>query len=828
MVTLAQLESWRPERLGPLGDQLNQDRKRLLDLQDEMDTAAPPSSWIGDASVSAGERHDDLVADLNDVVAGISPVIEALDTATSALTSARDRALEVRDTVRANGWELQVSGTSVRITDPSPAEDEGDAEDDQGRMEALANDLAQALADADEADATLAGALRASRRGDHDGGTGSLADAALPEGLRGLSDSELIQAFLDDPGAYNTYVDALSTEQQQALGREVATRAEPLANHDLWLNAAQGDAEWPTDDQLSDLTELLDAYGGDATVATSILGELGPENLLDIQQTLTSSPSGDTDDAPFSPAVIGAAQRGWGGVLAAATAGTHSDDAAGTSEHVSGDYVQQLLELGDDEYQLDGYENFAQGYQILSPLLHDAGHGSYFLNEVGDHMEAYERDYRDENDTSPWLGSSDKQIDYTDGAWDRPEDPEDDEYAPGRDPFAPLMDGLSQSPEAARVFFSNNPNEVGDGGDMDRIAYYLREREWPIPDWAEGTSVAQDTLGDALVTATTHDPTPLSADLAEEAVRVGAADDLPRDGLRRSYAEIVSAYMPDVYEALSGGEPVSSGDALPWFEGEQDPDLRADFDDAVIRSLLTDIGADEEAQQAVTGAAAGYADYGYDHYFSGAADGPDDPNESRDDVWEQRREAAQANVSNPYAAVVGSLGEGASEALREEGFANDAATSAEGDTKYEVGGYLAGQLAGQVPFVGGPLSDVVGAGTDAITGANDVDTSAQVREDIASGIADTRGAAQALAEDAVYRNLPDSVLDTYTGEDGDPVFTDGSGERIPMSEWGQEQIDAWQRAREDTGAAGTASQLSQDLVDQLSGSGDDAEDNEGG
>lgn len=822
-VTLDQLESWRPERLGSLGDELNADRKKLLDLQDEMDAAAPPASWIGDAAVAAGDTHTDLVADLNDVVAGISPVIEALDTASAAITSARDRALAARAQVRSNGWELEISGTSVRVTDPNP-EPEGEgllAAVDETLMETLAQNIADALGDADRADADLAAVLRSSTRGEYDGGTGSLADAALPEGLRGLSDSELIREFLDHPSEYNSYVDALSTEQQQALGRAIADRAEPLADHDLAVDNATGDTAWPTDEQVADLSELLDAYGGDSTVSTALLEDLGPENLLDIQQTFASRPASDTGSEPLSDDVLGDAQRAWGGVLASATAGTTSDTDAGTSENVSGAWVEELLDRGDDEYTLDLYGDQARGFQILSPLLHDPSHGSYFLNEVGDRMESFEEDYREENDASPWVTDSEHQIDFTDGSWERTGegDLEDDELPPGRDPFGPFMDGLAQNPEAARQFFSTNPNDVGDGEELDRVDHYLRDREWPLPRWAEGTSDAQSYFGDALVAATTHDATPLSVQIAEHAVTVGADGDLPSDVLRRSYADILAAYTPDVFTEFGNGEPVSTGDALPWIAGDQDAGLRADFDDSELRSLLRDVGQDEEAVDTVTGAATAYANYGYDHYFSGAADGPPDPAESRDDVWEQRREGAVSNVNSPYADVIGALGEGASENLREEGFAADAEQSGAGDGKYQVGGYLAQQLAGQVPFVGGPLSDAVGAGADGLAGMNDVDTSAQVREDIAEGVAGTRGAAQALAEDAVYRNLPADVL-------GD-TFLDSDGERIPMADWEQEQIDEWQRVRTETGAGGAASQLSQDLVDQLEGSRGDTEDNEG-
>ena len=88
MVDIDTLLSWKPTDLSAVGDRLNEDRRTLLDLQDEVDDGYPPSTWTGDGSTSARTNHTRLRDDLNDLVAEIAPVITAIDTAASTETRA--------------------------------------------------------------------------------------------------------------------------------------------------------------------------------------------------------------------------------------------------------------------------------------------------------------------------------------------------------------------------------------------------------------------------------------------------------------------------------------------------------------------------------------------------------------------------------------------------------------------------------------------------------------------------------------------------------------------------------------------------------------------
>jgi hypothetical protein len=71
-----------------------------------------------------------------------------------------------------------------------------------------------------------------------------------------------------------------------------------------------------------------------------------------------------------------------------------------------------------------------------------------------------------------------------------------------------------------------------------------------------------------------------------------------------------------------------------------------------------------------------------------------------------------------------------------------------------------------------------------------------------------------MAQNAVYRNLPDALLDDL-GDNGHggSVFDAPDGSRLPMSQWGDEQVDAWRRAQDMTGISSTGSGL-QDAMEQ--------------
>lgn len=832
---IATLLSWNPADLAAVGDDLNTHRRTLLDLQDEVWDGRPTDSWIGDAAEGARASHDLRRDQLNDLVAEIAPVITAIDTAATILTTAKDDVENARQTILGHGWTITNTGGSVRADPPHGAEaDEGVEESVQSAV----TTITEALTRADQADADLAAVLQSAKRNEYDGGSGTLSEAGLPPHLAEMSMSERVDYFLAHPEETAPYVDQLSTAEQQWLGRELSENLQQLDYGD-W---GYGDDFNPEEDALSDeqlalLNAQLAAFGGNSTVATTVLDEIGPETYLELQQNVLM-PQGANPDAP-TPATVGEAQRQLANLLAAGTSGTTGSGAgsAGDHDNVSSDWVDNLITTArDTDYNINWGPDTVNGLQLLGVAAGQPGHGTYFLNELGDTVERYEADFAAEGGwpwNQPVVGGVDARLDFThlgaddERSWDdlAYDDRFDPDVPSGYDPMAGVMEGLSHNPDAAREFFSGEAY-VPEGGEApdNRIDYYLNDRNWDVSPYEDEWVTGMRHFGDALVTATTIDPTATSADLAEQAVSAANGTDL-LPSLQNDYATILGAYMPDVYDAFGGpgSGTVSTGDADPFLPGVQDPALRANFDIDDVRSVLQEVGQNEDAGRTVTGAATLYANYGYDAVFSGALDGADLADQPADSsqTWTARQDLAIRGVNSPLADIVGTLGEGYSEQLRADGLASDEAASNAGDGYWRAGGYVANQLAGEIPFVGGVASDLVDVGVDGITGLNDVNTQNEVRADIGNHVLDTHGSFQAIAEGAVYRNLP---VDFVAAQE--PALVE-NGQLIPMDQWGQEQVDAWVRMHDTAGIGATAGNISADLNDQLTVSRSQTEDENG-
>lgn len=810
MTTIEQLLSWDPAAIGASAEDLNADRKALVDLQDEMDAGSPPGSWQGEAATAATDSHTRIYARLADLVAAVSPVVEALDVAQVSIKSAQESVRSAKSTIAAEGWQLEETGGSVRVSAPAGAEDEGgffgaiQEKADEARMTLLAGQIADALQAATEADTQLASVLNGARIGSYDGGTGTLADAALPPAMRGLSDDELVDYMFKHPKETAPYLDALTEHQRQAVGSALATRWDDMAVPVVPLG---DDEAYPTQDELDELNELTQAFGEDPVVATTLLNDVGPQGVLEIQSTLLANPPGDATGVSWASA--GQAQQAWGHVLAAGTSG--SDTGGGGADHVSAEWIDNLEQAGEAQFELaPGIGGGAVGYQLLSPLLATDGQGSYFLNQVGTSMENFEHDFTEDNGVSPWdhyTHPQDFNLSHLeDGMPDR-------DYSNGHDPFGGLMEGLSKNPEAARDFFND---AAGDSRYDNRVDHYLNDREWSNLEPYSDRPSEIGTLGDALKTATIVDPTAESTTVMNDVVNaVGDPDHDLAPELRSDVGTMTSHYMPSVFDSVQGHSPLSTGDPVPWLPGEQRADLMVDFDEDNLKRTLDEVGKSEDAGQIVQDAAAKYANLGYDTIFGGGADdqiggGPQD----LDSVWDRRVDLADKQVSDPYAHVSAYLGGGYVDQLRADGLEADATNSASGDTAWKVGGFIAEQAVGKVPVVGSFGDFLVGQGVDAITGANDVNTTEQVEQQMGHHLNDVSGTAQAMAQNAVYTNLPDEVIQ-HIGDDGQggSVFERPDGTRLPMSEWGDEQSDAWQRAQDRTGVSSSGSSL-QDGMEQ--------------
>lgn len=84
-MNLQQIQQWRPDVVADVADVLITRRRQLSGFLDEIQSAAPPESWVGAAADAARERHEELVSGLADVVEHLSGVVSALDLATDAM-----------------------------------------------------------------------------------------------------------------------------------------------------------------------------------------------------------------------------------------------------------------------------------------------------------------------------------------------------------------------------------------------------------------------------------------------------------------------------------------------------------------------------------------------------------------------------------------------------------------------------------------------------------------------------------------------------------------------------------------------------------------------
>ncbi|MET1058562.1 MAG: DUF6571 family protein [Nocardioides sp.] len=643
MVTIAQLESWKPERLSSIADDLNTRRGKLVDLQDELDAGKPPASWVGADSYYAEQKHLELAEQIVDDVAEIATVISALDTAATDIGSAKSSLEGALSSAEAAGFK--VDRTSGRISDPTVYEDDRAAQHAGLRISALAEQMSSALEDAAAADTALADALARASRGqiDVDGDLGSL---GLDAQLRGTSPAEQAAYLLDHPERGREILDALPPAVKKEIGSQLSDLTDDIMDPNKDIDA----------DFLENLNELQDAYGEDPAIATSFLDTMGPEKMVELNGWIANLQMDDDFPEDFTSydhqmeaglaQQMGSLQTNLGQLLGAGTAGLDGDGQPGSDTHVSSDWVQRLVATGDDEvpfgYQgQDGdYTHKMYGYQLIAPLLHSADSG-YLLNEVGDGMLKFETDFAKEHGALPWSfpimnedglveGGRTDGVDQT-GEWDGvrldwTQGTGEDDQA-GFDPMGGLLDGLSRNPDAARDFFTGDDVPVGfrDGDDTtwrdeSRVDYLLTDREWG-PDHTNWSNVNmaeaqgpgnEEYLGDALRSATMDDPVDGPSreqvrDILQETVHAIASDeqvsghgnldlgddtttsfsetDWVRPGLRDDLADILGHHSETVHQTFENG----GGEAVGPY------DVR--WDDKELTRVLADLGKDPSANE---------------------------------------------------------------------------------------------------------------------------------------------------------------------------------------------------------------------------------------
>lgn len=208
MVSIAELLDWKPEALGTVADALVSRRKKLVDLQDEIYAAEPPTTWMSGSASKARRAHEKLRLRLNDLAAEVSDVAVNLDDAQTRIEVAKRALEDALSQAQTNGFT--VNHATGRVTDPrtyqAPGQGEGPGAPFALRarnaqlVSSIASDIDSALKQAGDADADLRKALQGAEQGKVDGGDGLLADAVAqtPTRMDEMTPEQLADLLGDD------------------------------------------------------------------------------------------------------------------------------------------------------------------------------------------------------------------------------------------------------------------------------------------------------------------------------------------------------------------------------------------------------------------------------------------------------------------------------------------------------------------------------------------------------------------------------------------------------------------------------------------------------
>ncbi|MFE6870846.1 DUF6571 family protein [Kitasatospora sp. NPDC057692] len=251
------------------------------------------------------------------------------------------------------------------------------------------------------------------------------------------------------------------------------------------LAARIKDGKTLTPEELAELNNLMKADSGSPVYGQTLLNALGPEGTLLL-----------ADELELRLNDRNGRNKGEYGELRTNLANTIAGATRDTDSRFYQDFRKGLQEAGVknvNERHFGGRTEPVYGYQTLATLLQhgNAGYGPQFLNDLGTDILAAERGDRNRWSSHQFNGP-------------RP----DLEY----DPVNGVLKLMGQNPDAATLFL----DPKAPGAD-DRLAYLLRDREWP-------TSYVNTLYGPPMVDKTTH-----QEGLAA-ALEAAATGDVPGDG----------------------------------------------------------------------------------------------------------------------------------------------------------------------------------------------------------------------------------------------------------------------------------------------------------
>lgn len=189
MPTWDEVKQWKSAQIGKIADSLIADRNKLLSLQDEVNDAATPREWTGEAAEAAKTQLKRYTQDLEDLVAGLSAVavrVSETETTVKAVANAIDEAESLAAT---HEYRIK-NGDVIPLFDPEDTEPGSELDATRAQVESdLKVQIEQILRRAEDIDHDLDTVMeKAMSGGISDGGGTTLAAAALSGTLQGFTE----------------------------------------------------------------------------------------------------------------------------------------------------------------------------------------------------------------------------------------------------------------------------------------------------------------------------------------------------------------------------------------------------------------------------------------------------------------------------------------------------------------------------------------------------------------------------------------------------------------------------------------------------------------
>ncbi|MBL1288267.1 hypothetical protein JKV81_15675 [Streptomyces sp. For3] len=501
-----------------------------------LETQAKAADWSGANATISKEFVTKIAVEFQDVAGQAKSVLGILRDASAAFKKHKTALRTIIDDLAKHHIYINDKGGAIASVPSGAAAGKGDIPTPTDEELAVAERrVKRVLWEASETDRIAARALRALAKNKHDF-TG------------------------DGPG-----------------GLKEADDRQGKADADYWAKKAQesNPGEW-SDAEIARFNETLKDQRDNPGFSERFATTLGGEGTLQFWRDMAAPPGGAVEGDRAK--TLAEVQDNLSMTLATAT----------QSESPAMDtWKREVIAAGDKPFPIQGLPMGPNGYQVMSSLMDKGKFDDEFLNDYGDSLLKYEREYPGDPEVA-WRDTANLNYPPTDEP---------------NDPFVGFMEGLGHNPEASLDFF--NDSTTADGKEMDNWDYLVAKgddaRAWPPGE--DGKPLGHDALGHALESATIgvpHDsdatPPKHSAGSAELVNRIVAEygknpDRLDASPMNDSFGNITAEYMRDVQDGLNGRRDVPT-----YGSNANLGDLG---NDGTLKSFLGAVGKDPDAYGAI-------------------------------------------------------------------------------------------------------------------------------------------------------------------------------------------------------------------------------------